>query len=146
MSNSKEEIKEVSEEPLLRNECETCGKVFQHASSLSRHRQTHRKSLTFVCYECGLQFTRKDSLQKHQKKCSVKATVWNCEQCSRTYHHKTSYTRHMKIHVKGKVSPSGNKLRSEEMDWEIHPVFTDSEDESEHNALMNTISQLVLKL
>src|SRR5258708_29774827 len=44
--------------------CKTCGKTFKFQSSLSRHGRTHRQVM--VQCACGLSFSRRDNLRRHQ--------------------------------------------------------------------------------
>ena len=44
--------------------CKTCSKSFKFQSSLSRHGRIH-KALRAMC-DCGLSFSRRDSLNRHQ--------------------------------------------------------------------------------
>src|SRR3981189_1887538 len=45
-------------------DCKTCGKKFKCPSNLSRHGRIH-KALRVKC-DCGLSFSRKDNLRRHQ--------------------------------------------------------------------------------
>jgi Zinc finger, C2H2 type len=49
--------------------CKTCNKSFKSRSSLSRHGRIH-KSLRVMC-ECGLSFSRRDCLNRHQESSST---------------------------------------------------------------------------
>src|SRR3977135_731115 len=44
--------------------CKTCSKSFKFQSGLSRHGRIH-KALRVMC-DCGLSFSRQDSLKRHQ--------------------------------------------------------------------------------
>ena len=49
--------------------CKTCSKSFNSRSTLSRHVRIH-KSLRVTC-ECGLSFSRRDNLNRHQESSST---------------------------------------------------------------------------
>ena len=47
-------------------ECTTCHKAFESNSKLSRHMNSHTRSLSFSCDNCDKTFTRKEHLNKHR--------------------------------------------------------------------------------
>ena len=54
--------------------CNICFKAFKTIFNLTRHLTIHSKSvnLDFYCNQCKRNFSRKDNLQKHVKKCNSK--------------------------------------------------------------------------
>ena len=134
-----------------KNECEICGKVYQHSTNLFRHKKQHRERGLFACLKCKRNYSRLDSLRKHEQKGNCdkkKLDGWACATCSRVYQHKRSYTRHMKSHKERPTTDQQQKTMdgsSSEEELELitgkgeklfqgkgsnHiPYFTDSEDE-----------------
>ena len=47
--------------------CPDCGRAYQAAESLTRHRKNHGESSENVCHVCGATFKRKDILTRHYK-------------------------------------------------------------------------------
>ena len=47
--------------------CRECGASYSQASSLSRHKRSHRGVESFPCQRCGYSFTRSDALDRHIK-------------------------------------------------------------------------------
>lgn len=84
--------------------CNICGEKFAHRSSLSRHRQSHKKRPVLLCLKCNKQYSRKDSFKNHSKigLCvkKITKTSWECKRCDKTFGRKSSLTRHKKVHEK----------------------------------------------
>ena len=47
--------------------CRECGASYSQASSLSRHKRSHRGVESFPCQRCGYSFARSDALDRHIK-------------------------------------------------------------------------------
>ena len=47
------------------HKCLTCGKVFKHKTSLTKHMNIHTGGNTHYCDLCGKSFTFKDNFTKH---------------------------------------------------------------------------------
>lgn len=56
----------------LENVCENCGKMYEHRSSLSRHKKKCiNKKNKFICEKCGKEYKYKSGLSRHQIKCLI---------------------------------------------------------------------------
>ena len=53
-------------EKIRRNLCLVCGKRFQWAADLVKHKRTHTGERPFVCRHCGLAFTQAGNLKRHE--------------------------------------------------------------------------------
>ena len=50
--------------------CHQCLKTFRYQYNLNRHLKEHDS--VYPCPQCGKQFSRKDSLKRHEKQCKEK--------------------------------------------------------------------------
>ena len=87
-----------------RFQCDECDNDYATTAGLSRHKTNdHMKKSSLQCAVCSKSFgNRKDNLQRHQEKCSVKALKpkekkeWKCDQCIDVFSTKYSLNRHIK--------------------------------------------------
>ena len=76
------------------HKCHICDKVFKNKRTLTRHSQSHDKSLT--CPFCQTAFDRLDRLNQHLK--TKHGNTFTCDICHKTFQHKHHLTRHMESH------------------------------------------------
>ena len=79
--------------------CDICDKEFNTSNKrwkfiFKRHKKSH-ESPEFTCHVCGVNFARKDSLLKHEKKHS---DSYNCTTCKKIFTQKDNLIRHQKKH------------------------------------------------
>ena len=79
-------------------ECDVCFKAFARKYHLDRHRKLHvtveESSTKATCQECGKQFTRSDSLEKHLKSVH-RSPSHKCVDCGQTFKCLDSLMRHI---------------------------------------------------
>ncbi|XP_023768299.1 transcription factor IIIA [Lactuca sativa] len=75
-----------------------CGKVFQYASRLQKHKESHVKldTVEALCGECMKYFTNEQCLKAHIQSCHQHI---NCEICG-SKHLKKNIKRHLRTHEK----------------------------------------------
>nr|XP_033788501.1 oocyte zinc finger protein XlCOF6-like isoform X2 [Geotrypetes seraphini] len=78
--------------------CSQCGIRFTHKHHLTRHQQLHKKK-PFLCSECGKRFIQKHQLRRHQRLHSKKSS---CSEPSRKIICKDMLLSHRKIHTNRK--------------------------------------------
>ena len=77
-------------------QCCKCKKTYLNRSHLSRHKLACLGVRNFICDVCEADFTRKNSLNKHRKKCKgglKKKTV--CAECNVEFATAWRYNRHL---------------------------------------------------
>lgn len=77
--------------------CQTCGKIFNHSSSLSRHRLTHTDKRRFICDICGKSFTQGSSLKTHQF-IHTGERPFNCTLCGKRFNSNSNLKAHVVTH------------------------------------------------
>ena len=82
--------------PNTRYLCPECGKDFVKKCTLDRHINTIHLKDTFTCQQCGKSFNRGDNLARH--KCKESESI-QCERCGKGFGKKYHLNRHMKTHV-----------------------------------------------
>ncbi|XP_063991092.1 mucin-12 isoform X2 [Diachasmimorpha longicaudata] len=93
-------------------QCQVCGKVFNNASALTKHKLTHSDERKYVCGICGKAFKRQDHLNGHMlTHRNKKPFECKAEGCGKSYCDARSLRRHTENHHAGSkvnesVSPS----------------------------------------
>lgn len=80
-----------------RYECPICYKKFIHRNALRVHKRRHDPTDTFICEKCGHAYSvRKTATHYNCPKCLPE---YVCEICSKSFKHRPSFMRHIKIHT-----------------------------------------------
>ncbi|XP_026824869.1 uncharacterized protein LOC105280652 isoform X2 [Ooceraea biroi] len=93
-------------------QCQVCGKVFNNASALTKHKLTHSDERKYVCTVCSKAFKRQDHLNGHMlTHRNKKPYECKAEGCGKSYCDARSLRRHTENHHAGSkvnesVSPS----------------------------------------
>ncbi|XP_066597928.1 zinc finger protein 541-like isoform X2 [Prorops nasuta] len=93
-------------------QCQVCGKVFNNASALTKHKLTHSDERKYVCTMCSKAFKRQDHLNGHMlTHRNKKPYECTAEGCGKSYCDARSLRRHRDNHHAGSngnesVSPS----------------------------------------
>lgn len=77
--------------------CDECGKEFQRSDSRNRHKTTHSGLKPFQCGECGMKFTQKNHMQKHQLTHKGDNMV-PCDKCGVNFASTRILQLHQRIH------------------------------------------------
>ncbi|KYN40967.1 hypothetical protein ALC56_04560, partial [Trachymyrmex septentrionalis] len=81
---------------------EICGKVFNNASALTKHKLTHSDERKYVCTMCGKAFKRQDHLNGHMlTHRNKKPYECKAEGCGKSYCDARSLRRHTENHHAG---------------------------------------------
>lgn len=91
--------------------CEICEKSFSCRRYLQAHQESHREPT--VCDKCGITFTRKFKLKKHQELYCCK--VYECNNCLKVYKKHGCYLAHLskcKLKDCENKKPVARKLRA----------------------------------
>ncbi|EFN64170.1 Zinc finger protein 39, partial [Camponotus floridanus] len=76
-----------------------CGKVFNNASALTKHKLTHSDERKYVCTMCGKAFKRQDHLNGHMlTHRNKKPYECKAEGCGKSYCDARSLRRHTENH------------------------------------------------
>uniref|UniRef100_A0A3P9IB06 C2H2-type domain-containing protein n=1 Tax=Oryzias latipes TaxID=8090 RepID=A0A3P9IB06_ORYLA len=88
--------------------CRVCGQLFhgrgfllKHAEKHSSESKTHTGQKPFRCKDCGKEFPRKGSLERHMR-LHAGERPYICEFCGKTFIENTVLKRHIKSHTGGK--------------------------------------------
>ncbi|XP_048198008.1 zinc finger protein 556 [Perognathus longimembris pacificus] len=84
--------------PGRRYECERCGNVFTHPSSLQRHIRIHTGQKPHKCAQCGKAFSRPSYLRTHEKTHSGEKPH-ACGVCGKAFLRPYSLTVHARVHT-----------------------------------------------
>ncbi|XP_031786670.1 uncharacterized protein LOC100123674 isoform X2 [Nasonia vitripennis] len=89
-------------------QCQVCGKVFNNASALTKHKLTHSDERKYVCTMCGKAFKRQDHLNGHMlTHRNKKPYECKAEGCGKSYCDARSLRRHTENHhASNKVNES----------------------------------------
>ena len=86
------------------NLCAQDGKLYQHASSFSHHKQVHSKE-TFTCDICYKILGAKKGLNSHKTKHVSNLNGFQCELCNNSYRCKSDLKRHFRtVHEEKKFT------------------------------------------
>lgn len=90
--------------------CSTCGQVFKHQSTHSRHQSQCGQEKSFACNQCDKKFSRKDALKRHLKTCKPREVSFQCRTCPKTFPKNWMFVRHEKTcSVKSPVEKSNKR-------------------------------------
>uniref|UniRef100_A0AAZ3SUU2 C2H2-type domain-containing protein n=1 Tax=Oncorhynchus tshawytscha TaxID=74940 RepID=A0AAZ3SUU2_ONCTS len=79
--------------------CDVCGKCFEKARNLQRHRQyRHSEERRHMCDTCGKCFIRKDHMTQHMK-LHTEEKKHCCTECGKCFLHKSILKNHMGTHT-----------------------------------------------
>ena len=102
--------------------CEVCHKGFSKRANYMAHKVTHTTELKHQCEICKKMFKHLQSLKKHLIRCR---TIFNCDQCDKSFTHKRLLNTHVwnthhreetcKCKVCGKMMSSASGLREHEL-------------------------------
>ena len=79
-----------------RFKCNTCGKKYEHMSSLKRHLQQHDPRETIKCSDCHQFFECDKDLEEHNSKCHNEDFM--CNICGKNFNTRWKFVNHTKIH------------------------------------------------
>ena len=77
------------------NNCDHCGRMFDKAWTLERHKQTHLNTERFPCPQCDRKFLSSAGLTKHLSKHAKPA---QCSQCEKQFTTKEYLDQHVQTH------------------------------------------------
>lgn len=96
--------KKHREEETGQFECDYCGKIFPHKSSLPAHFKQHLNKQRVPCPQCTLTFASKGNLTQHIKQIHLNIRKHICELCGKAFGHPHNLKSHMVKHSGEKVS------------------------------------------
>jgi uncharacterized Zn-finger protein len=76
-------------------ECEICGKLVRHQSTLRNHMRSHSNIRDFKCQMCNKSFKRRDHLKEHLLTHNT-YSAFKCVLCNKRYKLEKYLRRHMK--------------------------------------------------
>jgi len=83
--------------------CNICGKAFAKASRLKDHENTHTGETPYECVECGLKFSRSETLRSHivfrHVDDPTSKSLFSCEVCQKVFRDKRKLMLHMRVHT-----------------------------------------------
>ena len=80
-----------------KKECDICGMIFKHMSSLRAHAAVHSDARPFTCDVCGRRFKYSRDVHKH-KIIHQPDYPYHCEVCYKGFNFKQSFNRHRELH------------------------------------------------
>ncbi|XP_006869126.1 PREDICTED: zinc finger protein 420-like [Chrysochloris asiatica] len=80
-------------------ECKHCGKAFRLASNLTRHIRTHTGERPYKCKECHTAFRRASLLTKHIRRIHSGERPYECKECGKTFIDASALTIHTRTHT-----------------------------------------------
>ncbi|MPC51225.1 Zinc finger protein 534 [Portunus trituberculatus] len=94
-------------------ECEECGEILNSRSKFIQHSLSHRGVSVFCCQNCEQLFYCEKQLEQHislhmkqdrdltrHTNIHTQAKIHVCEECGRTFTHRSSFKQHMNIHTR----------------------------------------------
>ncbi|XP_048185911.1 zinc finger protein 792 [Perognathus longimembris pacificus] len=87
-----------SSDPQLPFGCGECGMFFSDRASLRKHQKIHTATRTFGCSECGKVFTRSSDLMKHHR-VHTGERPYECLECGKFFSQTSSLNSHRRLHT-----------------------------------------------
>ncbi|XP_042523695.1 zinc finger protein 792 [Dipodomys spectabilis] len=87
-----------SEQPPLPFACGECGMFFSQRGALRKHQKIHTGTRTFGCSECGKVFTRSSDLMKHHR-VHTGERPYECSECGKFFSQTSSLNSHRRLHT-----------------------------------------------
>ncbi|XP_056386987.1 zinc finger protein 271-like isoform X2 [Hyla sarda] len=78
--------------------CPECGIGFTQKAYLMKHQKIHTGEKPFSCLECGKSFMQKDHLERHQR-IHTGEKPFSCSECGKSFTQKKTLVQHHKIHT-----------------------------------------------
>ena len=88
--------------------CPKCPKLFVDKKQLLDHQRYHVK-LEVTCDICLKKLPSKDLLKFHMRDKHNTSSIFSCEECGKSYKHRTSLVAHQRLHNGSNKCPYCNK-------------------------------------
>ncbi|XP_014218337.2 uncharacterized protein LOC106646732 [Copidosoma floridanum] len=103
-------------------QCQVCGKVFNNASALTKHKLTHSDERKYSCNLCGKAFKRQDHLNGHSlTHRNKKPYECKAEGCGKSYCDARSLRRHTENHHAASAAATAAKVGADNNNGSASP-------------------------
>jgi len=83
----------------LTYQCDICAYTTENRVTFGHHRRTAHTEATYVCEECGKNFTSPQGLYQHRKQHAPEEKKFACDHCPQRFTHSSILMIHMRVHT-----------------------------------------------